>query len=61
MGQQPPDNPAGPIEPIAEYDEHVKNRLIGIVRNASAQLRRAVAGLSEEHLDTRYKNWTIRR
>lgn len=61
MRHQPPDNPAGIFEPVAEYDEQFKDRLIGIIRDAPFQLRQAVVGISNEHLDTRYKNWTIRQ
>ncbi len=60
MAQQPPDNPAGPFEPVAEYDEQVKDRLIEIVRGTPTQLRQAVTGLSDSQLDTPYKNWTLR-
>src|SRR5439155_21179602 len=35
--------------------------LIAVIECAPANLRKAVAGLSEDQLDTRYRNWTIRQ
>jgi DinB superfamily len=61
MTEQPPDNPAGPIEPIAKYDEQVRTRLTEIIRDAPANLRQAVTRLADAQLDTLYKNWTIRQ
>ncbi len=61
MTESPPDNPAGPFEPVAEFDEAVKAALIESLRQAPSRLRDAVAGLSDEQLDTRYRNWTIRQ
>ena len=61
MTKSPPDNPAGPFEPVAEFDESVKVALIESLRQAPSRLRDAVSGLSDEQLDTRYRNWTIRQ
>ena len=61
MSEAPPQNPAGPFEPVAEFDEAVKAELIESLRQAPSRLAEAVAGLSDEQLDTRYKNWTIRQ
>lgn len=61
MATQPPDNPAGPFDPVAVFDEQVRSRLIDVVRGAPSQLRKAVDGLSNAQLDTKYKNWTIRQ
>jgi len=61
MTQPPPDNPAGPYASVDVYDNQVKIDLIAVVRDAPARLRTAVAGLDNNQLDTRYKNWTIRQ
>lgn len=61
MTESPPDNPAGPFEPVAEFDEMVKAELIDTLRQAPSRLQDAVSGLSDEQLDTRYRNWTIRQ
>ncbi len=61
MTERPPDNPAGPFVPVETYADETKARLIETVRLAPARLREAVSGLSENQLDTRYKNWTIRQ
>lgn len=57
----PPQNPAGPFEPISGYSEEVKLKLIDIIEQAPARLRQATTGLSDDQLDTLYKNWSIRQ
>ena len=57
----PPDNPVGPFEPQAEYSDETRDQLIDVLRQAPANLRAAVAGLTDEQLDTKYRNWTIRQ
>ncbi|MCA9200108.1 MAG: putative metal-dependent hydrolase [Planctomycetales bacterium] len=61
MNQDPPENPAGPFEPTANFDFVTRDRLIETVRQAPAKLREAVSGLSNQQLDTPYRNWTIRQ
>src|SRR6266481_5609663 len=58
---QPPQNPAG--EFIAEENIGCERRseFISIIENAPVNLRKTVARLSEEQLDARYRNWTIRQ
>src|SRR5262249_33016474 len=58
---EPPQNPAGAFVPEASYTPQRREELIAVIENAPAALREAVAGLSEEQLDTRYRNWTIRQ
>ncbi len=41
MTQTPPDNPAGPFEPVEAYDETAKVELIDSIRQAPARLREA--------------------
>jgi len=57
----PPQNPAG--EFVSEENIGLERRaeLIAIIENAPSNLRKAIAGLSEEQLNTRYRNWTIRQ
>ena len=57
----PPDHPAGAFAPANTYESAIRTRLIEELRQAPNQLRRAVAGLSDTQLDTKYKNWTIRQ
>lgn len=61
MTPTPPDHPAGPFEPVADYDELVKSELIASIRQAPARLRDATAGLTDVQLDTLYRNWTVRQ
>lgn len=56
-----PKFPVGPLELEETYGPQRRDELIRIIDNAPAVLKRAVAGLSEAQLDTRYKNWTIRQ
>jgi uncharacterized damage-inducible protein DinB len=56
-----PQNPAGVFVPEDSYGPERREALIAVIAHAPAALRAAVAGLHEEALDTRYKNWTIRQ
>jgi uncharacterized damage-inducible protein DinB len=56
-----PQNPAGAFVPEINYGPDRQGELIAVIANAPAALREAVAGLSEEQLDTKYRNWTIRQ
>lgn len=57
----PPQFPAGAYEPEENYSAKRRDELIAVIAAAPANLRAAVAGLSEHQLDTRYRNWTIRQ
>jgi uncharacterized damage-inducible protein DinB len=56
-----PQYPAGPLQPEADYGPQRRDEFIAVLEGAPAALRRAVAGLSDGQLDTRYKNWTVRQ
>jgi uncharacterized damage-inducible protein DinB len=56
-----PQFPAGAFVPELNLGSKRRTELIEQIRDAAANLRTAVAGLSESQLDTRYKNWTIRQ
>lgn len=56
-----PQYPAGPFESQPSLDSQRRTALIAEIEAAPAILCRAVAGLSEAQLDTRYRNWTIRQ
>jgi uncharacterized damage-inducible protein DinB len=58
---EPPQNPAGPFTPEEISDPRRLADFIAGIEAAPALLREAVAGLSGEQLDTRYRNWTIRQ
>jgi hypothetical protein len=56
-----PQNPAGAYAAEDNYGPDRRDEFIAVIANAPATLRKTVAGLSEDQLDTRYKNWTIRQ
>ena len=58
------DAPLHPVGPFEHEDCQSLERREGFVAtlaNAPAALRRAVDGLAEGQLDTRYRNWTVRQ
>lgn len=61
MTQIPPDHPAGPLPEAGNFDIGIKTLRLRILQEAPNALLRAVAGLSDQQLDTKYKNWTIRQ
>jgi DinB superfamily len=61
MIMEPPKCPAGPNVPDENRTPERRAEWIAEIERAPARLRRAVAGLSEAQLDTRYKNWTVRK
>jgi hypothetical protein len=56
-----PQYPAGPFVPEATLPPERRADFIAEIQAAPAALRRLLSGLSEEQLDIRYKNWTIRQ
>jgi uncharacterized damage-inducible protein DinB len=56
-----PQYPAGPLELEDHYGPQRRGELIAVIEGAPAALRRAVSGLSDGQLDTRYRNWTVRQ
>jgi hypothetical protein len=56
-----PQYPAGPPALEQDYSPERRGEFIAVLEAAPAALRRAVTGLSEDKLDTRYRNWTIRQ
>ena len=58
---QPPQNPAGEFIAEENIGPERRSEFISIIENAPMNLRKAVAGLSQEQLDVRYRNWTIRQ
>jgi hypothetical protein len=57
----PPRFPAGPFQPEDGYGEDRRRELIAVIEQAPAALRRAVVGLTDAQMDTRYNAWTIRQ
>jgi uncharacterized damage-inducible protein DinB len=57
----PPQHPAGAFAPEADYGPPRRNEFIAVIETAPEALRAALVGLSEDQLDTRYKNWTVRQ
>ena len=58
---QPPDFPAGVYVEPGDYDAAAKQAFVKSIESFPAQLATEVAGLTDEHLDTKYRNWTIRQ
>jgi uncharacterized damage-inducible protein DinB len=56
-----PQNPAGPFAAEENYDVERRREFIGVIAALPNAMRDAVAGLTEEQLDTRYRNWTVRQ
>jgi uncharacterized damage-inducible protein DinB len=56
-----PLNPAGPFALEEDYGPQRRDEFIAVIETAPAALLNAVAGLSEDQLATRYRNWTIRQ
>jgi hypothetical protein len=54
-----PQNPAGEFVAEENLTPERRAQLIADIEKAPANLRQAVAGLFEEQLNTRYRNWTI--
>jgi hypothetical protein len=58
---EPPQNPAGAFVPEENYGPQRREEFIAVIAAAPNALRNMVAGLSEDQLNTRYRNWTIRQ
>ena len=56
-----PQYPAGPFHAEDHYGPQRLKEFIAAIETAPDVLRRAVADLSDDQLDTRYNNWTIRQ
>ncbi len=56
-----PQYPAGPFVPDERYSEERRQESIAVLEQAPDALFAAVAGLSEDQLNTRYRNWSIRQ
>jgi hypothetical protein len=56
-----PQNPAGAFEPEPNCSRQRRAEFIAAIEFAPSLVRAAVAGLSEQQLDAKYRNWTIRQ
>jgi uncharacterized damage-inducible protein DinB len=56
-----PQNPAGPFAPENHFGPDQRAEFIAVIAQAPTALRQAVAGLTEQQLETLYKSWTIRQ
>src|SRR5262245_29899814 len=56
-----PQHPAGAYVPEEHYGPARREEFIAAIAAAPAAVLDAVAGLSEDQLDTRYRNWTVRQ
>jgi uncharacterized damage-inducible protein DinB len=58
---EPPEFPAGPFVADGAHDDRRRQGWIEEIQRAPMRLSEVVSGLSDEHLDTKYRNWTIRQ
>lgn len=58
---EPPQHPAGPHVVDDAHDGPRRQAWIDELERAPARLRQAVAGLSDEQIETKYRTWTIRQ
>jgi hypothetical protein len=56
-----PQFPDGAFAPEPNYGPDRRDQFIAGIAKAPAVLSEVVGGLTEEQLDTKYKNWTIRQ
>jgi hypothetical protein len=56
-----PDHPAGPYVAIATPTPAQREEMLAVLRTFPARLRKAVAGLNDKQLETKYRNWTLRQ
>jgi uncharacterized damage-inducible protein DinB len=57
----PPQHPAGAYTPEPDASPARRAEWIAEIESAPAVARAAVAGLTREQLDTKYRNWTVRQ
>ncbi len=57
----PPQYPAGPFVANDTDDDRRRGAWIDEIDCAPTRLREVVSGLADEHLDRKYRNWTIRQ
>jgi uncharacterized damage-inducible protein DinB len=57
----PPQFPAGPHTPEPNPSPARRAELVAELEQLPSVARAAVAGLTREQLDTRYRNWTVRQ
>lgn len=61
MSSEPPQWPAGPFVVGKTHDDQQHEAWIREIERAPTRLRETVSGLSNNQLDTKYRNWTIRQ
>lgn len=57
----PPPFPAGEFSPPGDYGSEKKAEFVAELAACPAKIRAAVDGLSDDQIDTKYKNWSIRQ
>jgi uncharacterized damage-inducible protein DinB len=61
MKHEPPQFPAGPFSPVSGASTDDLQSWIRDIAILPEEIRKAVNGLSDAQLDTKYRNWTIRQ
>ncbi len=57
----PPKNPAGELATQANPDRATREREIATIQELPNRLRQLLTGLTDDQLDTKYVNWSIRQ
>ncbi len=61
ISNEPPEFPAGAYVPPESVDAALVEKLVAEIATFPERIRAAVEGLSDEQLDTKYRNWSIRQ
>ncbi|MGH7740078.1 MAG: YfiT family bacillithiol transferase [bacterium] len=56
-----PQYPVGPAQARDQYDAQERDELIAQIEQAPDLMRKALLGLNEEQLNTKYKKWTVKQ
>jgi uncharacterized damage-inducible protein DinB len=56
-----PENPAGPYVANPKPTAVERSAMIGVIKQLPSRLKQAVAGLTKEQLQAKYRNWTLQQ
>jgi uncharacterized damage-inducible protein DinB len=61
MSLEPPQWPAGPFTVSQAHDDRQREAWLREIERAPRHLREVVSGVPAGHLETKYRNWTVRQ
>ena len=61
MPEDPPQFPAGEFVEPGEFSADLRNEWVKHLRNVPQRAQQLVSDLTDDQLDTKYRNWTIRQ